>query len=305
LTTTARVAFRDGATSSVSAPVEGRVAEILVQAGDRVAAGDALVVLSSPAAAAARAAQQRATVGERVAREAVGRQQRLMEHGVGVLAELRAAEGRLAAAVAALDDAQKQVAFLGPGDGTRAVVTAPIAGTVLQRGTTVGALVGPESGAVMELGDPDALWVVADVHERDLSLVQTGAPVRIELASQSGPLAGRVVAVGAALRDDVRTAPVYVAVEPNGSVLRAGMHARAQIEVPAPDGLLLPTAAVLVKDGQRTIVYVESGEGFEPRAVTIGHVTSGHVPVLSGLQAGERVVVRGALLLDGAADQLL
>jgi cobalt-zinc-cadmium efflux system membrane fusion protein len=67
----------------------------------------------------------------------------------------------------------------------------------------------------------------------------------------------------------------------------------------------VPATAVLVKDGGRTIVYVAQQDGsFVAREVTVGHPVDGQVPVLGGLQRGQRVVVRGALLLDSAAEQL-
>jgi len=53
-------------------------------------------------------------------------------------------------------------------------------------------------------------------------------------------------------------------------------------------------------------VFVQTGEhAFEARMVKLGAPVRGWVPVISGLKSGERIVVRGALLLDGAASQML
>jgi cobalt-zinc-cadmium efflux system membrane fusion protein len=71
-------------------------------------------------------------------------------------------------------------------------------------------------------------------------------------------------------------------------------------------GLTVPVAAVLIKDGKRRVVYVQRADGrFEPRDVRVGPTSAGRVPVLEGLKPGERIVVKGALLLDSAAEQLL
>jgi len=68
----------------------------------------------------------------------------------------------------------------------------------------------------------------------------------------------------------------------------------------------LPVEAVLIKDGKDPIVYVARDDTtFERRTVQVGRTVGGRVPVVAGLAAGERVVVRGALLLDGSGDQLL
>jgi cobalt-zinc-cadmium efflux system membrane fusion protein len=84
------------------------------------------------------------------------------------------------------------------------------------------------------------------------------------------------------------------------------MYARVAIQPRQQDHVLLPAAAVLIKDGKRTVVYVETAEGvYEQRPVVVGESADGQVPVLEGIQPGERIVVRGALLLDGQAEQLL
>ena len=70
--------------------------------------------------------------------------------------------------------------------------------------------------------------------------------------------------------------------------------------------MLIPVTAVLIKDGDRSLVFVQVDEGvFEARTVVLGQPLRGMVPVQSGLKAGDRIVVRGGLLLDGAASQML
>ena len=69
---------------------------------------------------------------------------------------------------------------------------------------------------------------------------------------------------------------------------------------------MLPTAAILIKDGRETLVYVETAPNvFEARPVQVGLARGGMTPVLNGLSTGDRVVVGGALLLDGEASLLL
>ncbi|MBN8616417.1 MAG: efflux RND transporter periplasmic adaptor subunit, partial [Deltaproteobacteria bacterium] len=103
----------------------------------------------------------------------------------------------------------------------------------------------------------------------------------------------------------VRTVPVRVEVDALPPDARPGLFGRASISL-VDDGISLPSAAVLVRDGAETIVYVERDEGrFEARRVDIGPSVSGRVYVAAGLEAGERVVVEGALLLDGSVDLLL
>lgn len=301
-----RVAFREGATAHVAPPVEGRVAEIHVKVGDRVKAGDPLVTIRSPAASTARADVAAALLGRKAAHAALDRQSTMAAKGVGTEAERFQAEVELARAEAELARAQSGASLLGKGAGSSVVVTSPIDGTVLQRSATPGAMTAPGGEPLVEIGDPSALWVVLDVFERDLSLVQPGAAVRVELATVPKPLAGRVASVGGALASGSRAAPVYVSFDEQPENVRAGMFARGTIEAGKGDGVSVPVTSVLVKDGRTHVVYVEKDpRTFVRREVTVGPVVDGQVRVLTGLSTGDRLVVRGALLIDGAADQLL
>ena len=302
----ARVAFRDAAMSSVGVPVAGRIMKVHVQIGETVRVGTPLVTLHSPTAATARAKLVRAQVELQSATEMAKRQATMLEKGVGLEVEKFAADMRLREAQAEAERASKAAAFLGEGMGDTVVIRAPIGGTVVQRTATVGAAVEPGGPPLVEIGDAAALWVVADVFERELGLIHAGAETTVDLASLSQPVHGRVASVGAVVTAGLRRAPVYIALDDTRVPVRAGMYARVTIHATAQDGISLPVAAVLIKDGQHATVYVENGDGmFTPREVTVGQAIDGRVHVLAGVVPGEHVVVRGALLLDGAAEQLL
>jgi membrane fusion protein, heavy metal efflux system len=300
----ARIAFRDGAVSKLGAPLAGRVERVHVRTGDRVKSGDPLVTLDCPEAASSRAALSAARAVQRAARAGVERQNRMLEQGVGTERERLDAERNLAEAEAELARAEAAVRFVGNSKGTTVVIRSPITGTVVSRHATVGAAVESGGEPLVEVGDPSELWVVADVFERDLHLIRDGMRAQIELPSMREPLVGRVASVGAVIDGSARTAPVRISLEQNDELLRPGTFVRARIES-TEHALALPAAAVLIKD-QQTVVYVQTDPGtFVRRPVIVGHRVEGKVLVRSGVSVGDLVVVRGALLLDGAADQLL
>jgi cobalt-zinc-cadmium efflux system membrane fusion protein len=305
----ARIAFRDGAVSQVNLPIAGRVTQVHVKTGDRVRAGDALVTISSPEAAAARAQLAAATAEHDTAVHEVARQDGMAAAGVGVDSERVAAQSRLRQTEAELARARTTAAILGDGDGSTVVLRAPIEGTVIARRATVGGVAQPGGEPLIEIGNPTSLWVVADVFERELAQVQDGAAVDIELPTRPAPAAGRVVSVSSSLTGALRTAPVYIAFDDlagAGAGVRAGMFARAAIKAPPGKTIVLPAESVLIEDGKTFVVYVRTGEDlFVARKVEVGRSINGRVEILSGLAPGEQVVTRGALLLDGAAEQLL
>jgi cobalt-zinc-cadmium efflux system membrane fusion protein len=114
---------------------------------------------------------------------------------------------------------------------------------------------------------------------------------------------------GIAPRSDpeTRRAQFYVELDRAPADMRAGLLVRITLLSQAASGeLWLPVTAVLLKDGGRRVVYVEEPDGkFAPREVEVSDGRGGQVRVLKGLQAGERVVMRGALLVDREAEQLL
>ncbi|HEY0989928.1 MAG TPA: efflux RND transporter periplasmic adaptor subunit [Kofleriaceae bacterium] len=301
----ARIAFRDGAVSQVAAPIAGRIIEIHVKTGDRVKPGDALVALSSADAAAARAQLAAAIAEHDAAVQEAARQDAMASGGVGVDSERVAARSRLRQTEAELARTRATVAMLGGGDGSTVVLRAPIEGTVIARHTTVGAVAQPGGDPLIEIGNPAALWVVADVFERDLVHVRDGAAVDIELTTRAATVPGHVVSVGSALTGALRTAPVTIAFDA-ASDERAGMFARVAIKAPAATSIVIPAEAVLIEDGKTYVVYVKTGEDlFVARKVEVGRSIDGKVEIVRGVVEGEQVVVKGALLLDGAAEQLL
>jgi cobalt-zinc-cadmium efflux system membrane fusion protein len=301
----ARVAFRDGAVSRLGAPFAGRVERVQVRTGDRVAAGAALLLLDCPEAASSRASLLSAQAAVREARAALERQANMLQAGVGTERERLQAEKSVVEADAELARARASVRFAGDGQGTTVVLRAPIAGTVVSRNATVGAAVEPGGEPLIELGDPSELWIAADVFEQDLSFVREGAPATVELPSVREPLRGHVASVGAVVDGNARTAPVRIILDQQQELLRPGMFGRARIES-AEEALALPTEAVLIEGGRQTIVYVETAPGsYSRRPVVVAQPVDGKVLVSSGVAPGDPVVVQGALLLDGAAEQLL
>jgi cobalt-zinc-cadmium efflux system membrane fusion protein len=305
LTAPAHVAFQDGALAEVGAPLAGRVTQVHVRTGDTVKPGQPLVTLDCPEAAAVRAAVKTARVSLHEARLARDRERRMLEQGVGTERDTLAAETQVAELEAELARAEAAAASVGDESGTTVVLRAPIAGEVISRKATDGMAVQSGGDALVEVGDPADLWIVGDVFERDLPAVRDGARATVEFPSMQGELAGRVVSVGAVVTSGLRTAPVRVALDADAGVLRPGMYGRLRLDGAAVGGPTLPSEAVLIK-GKDSVVYVEQAPlTYARRTVTVGRPIDGKVHVLSGLTADDKVVVHGALFLDGAADQLI
>jgi cobalt-zinc-cadmium efflux system membrane fusion protein len=229
----------------------------------------------------------------------------MQREGVGTDRELVSAETKARSAEAEVGRVESGALSIGEGLGAAVIVRAPISGVVITRKASAGMAVQRGGDPLIEVGDASALWVVADVFERDLVNVHVGANSRITLPSLDQDVPGRVTMVGAVVTTGLRTAPVFLTIDEHRGTLRPGMYGRVAIDT-ADAVITVPTTAVLIKDGKDPLVYIQKDAlTYVQRRVVIGQPVEGRVQIVSGLRPGEKVVVRGALLLDGSADQLL
>jgi len=301
-----RVTFRPQAQSAVGATVAGRVVALLVRAGEVIKAGAPLLTIESADAAAARATLDVAATRLATAESIFRRQLEMIEKGVGLEVERQEAEARLKEARTEHERARQAVALIGAEPGSRVTVRAPSDGVVTSIRVSPGATVAPGGEALLELGDPAQLQVVAQVPEGELRRIAIGQQAEVELPAIAARVAAKVDSYNPRVEPESRRAQVYLEIAQRIEGLRAGMLAQVALRVGAAEGISVPVSAVLIKDGKRRVVYVERPDGaFEARDVQVGRNREGRVVILQGLTAGERVVVRGALLLDNQAEQLL
>ena len=301
-----RITFGPQAQSAVGATVAGRVDQLLVRAGEMVKAGAPLLTIESADASAARAALDQSRTKVATAEAVYRRNVEMVEKGVGLEVERQEAEARLKEARTEHERARQAVALIGAGSGSKVTVRAPSVGVVMTIRVAVGATVAPGGEALLELGDPSRLQAVAEVPEGELRRVAVGQEGEVELPALAMRVAAKVESVNPRVDPESRRAQVYLVFARPVDGLRAGMLAQIALRARAQDGISVPVAAVLIKDGKRRVVYVERPDGsFEARDVQIGRNRDGQVAILAGLSVGERVVVRGGLLLDTQAEQLL
>lgn len=302
----ARVEFHPQALAAVGTPVGARVVALHVRPGEAVKAGASLVTLQSAEAAQARATLAQAEAQAALAENLLQRQNEMLKKGVGLEVERLAAETAAKEARAELARARHMVALLGKGNGDRFTLLAPVSGTVLTVRTHVGAVVSPDADALIEVGDRSRLMVVAHVAESEVGTVAPGHSAQVRVPGLDAQRTATVVHVGSVVHGEQLRVPVYLSLDEPVAGLLPGMLAEARLRRIDNGALRLPTTAVLIKSGGERIVYVQREDGaFESRPVRTGRSGRGHVTVFEGVNRGDRVVVQGALLLDGAAEQLL
>jgi len=153
--------------------------------------------------------------------------------------------------------------------------------------------------SLFDIADLSRVWVMADVYEADLSSIRLGMSATIETASAPGrKLRGPVTFISPTVEAATRTTKVRVEIENPGGQLKPDMFADVTLDVELGSALVVPEGAI-IDAGARKLAFVDLGEGrYEPREVTLGARADAGFVVLSGLAAGEKVVVAANFLID-------
>lgn len=302
-----RTAFRPKALSAVTAPFAGRVGSVAVEPGQRVKEGAALFTIESADALGVRSSLEQARLREKVAEEVLARQSEMVRRGVGLEVERFEADMKLREARSERQRLERNTALIGAGESSAVHVRSPVNGVVVSVKVTAGSTVQPGGEPLMEIGNPGGLWVVADVPEGEAAGVSVGTKAEVTISALNTKVTGRVAGIAPRSDAETRRTPVYVELDNAPAELRAGLLVQlALADKGGNQEIWLPVTAVLVKEGGRRVVYLERADGqFVAREIEAGDQRSGRLRVLKGLAPGERVVMRGALLLDREAEQLL
>jgi Cu(I)/Ag(I) efflux system membrane fusion protein len=179
---------------------------------------------------------------------------------------------------------------------------APSSGYVLHMAVREGMHVMPAM-ELYALADLSTVWVLADVYEYEIPLVELGQQATMTLSYFPGQtFTGKVTYVYPVLETKTRTVKVRFELPNPGWKIKPGMFANVDLRIPRGKRLVVPITAVL-DSGTEQLVFIDQGQGmFEPRKVTVGVRTREAYEILEGIQAGELVVTRGNFLVDSESN---
>lgn len=296
----------------VDAPAPGRVVGLLAHVGDRVEVGTPLVELSSGDVGALRS--ELASVRTRIttAESRLERRRTLIGERLGnasdfeaaeaELADARAAEGRVLAALRAADARGTSGASRGSGGGGL-IVRSPIAGIVLEHHAFPGEAA-TQDDHLFEISDISSLWLLAHVSEAEASHLSAGTPARVTFPSRPGEVRTVTTAlVGDRVSEGSHTVEVRIDIDNADGALRPGMAANV-LFLPAGDNevLLVPRGAVQHPSAGWCVFLSLGDNRYELRRVVRGRELEGEIEILEGLTGGEELVTEGSFLLRSMAD---
>jgi len=311
--TSGTIALDDVRTGHVFSPVTGRVVAIVAGLGQRVKKGDPLAVIESPDIGTAVSDVHKAEADLIAAEHDVNRKKALFEQKAGSAADLEASNDNYRRAKAEVERARQKEQLLRLGNvdvvTQRYTLPSPVDGEILLRNINPGVEVQGQysGGATVELftiGELDKVWVLGDLYEINLARVHVGSPATVTVVAYPNKVfKGFVDWVSGSIDPNTRTVKVRCTFDNDEKLLRPMMYATVQISVDLERALAVPRSAVL-RLGEQRVVFVQVGEAdgrvrFRQVGVDVDEgEASPWLAVRKGIQADQRVVVSGAILLS-------
>ena len=306
-----RLIWDEDKTVRVFTPFAGSVRKVLAQVNQPVAKGAPLAEILSPDYGQALAEARKAETDFRRAERTLNRARELTEHGAAPAKELEAAEADFESSRAEKERTSARLAIYGAGEtpaGNGFLLPSPLDGTVVEKNISLGQEVRPDqmlanipqyTAPLFVITDPGRLWVQIDATETELPRFQPGAEFTFTTRAFEGQsFTGKVETVSEFLDPATRTVKIRGTVENTLRALKAEMF--VSVNLPGGEELAasVPANAVFLR-GEKHYVFLEPQPGeFTRKEVKIGSENGGQIPIVAGLQPGERVVTEGCLLLQ-------
>lgn len=272
--------------SVIEAKVSGKIEQMLVSPGQKVKRGELL------ASVEAHEMQSRLDQALAVRQQTDGDMKRfasLLEAKILSQSEYDGALSKFKVADAAVKEAETMLSYT--------KVTAPFAGVIVRKHADVGDLATPGK-PLLEMEDSSALRFEADVPEAVVGKLTLADKLPVRISALERELEGVISEIAPVADSASRT--FLVKLDLPGTIgLRAGQFGRVAMPVGETSALRVPATA-LVQRGQMELVFIINDGGAQLRLVKTGKRIGNEVELVSGVSAGERIVVENAAgLVDG------
>ncbi|NOS69400.1 MAG: efflux RND transporter periplasmic adaptor subunit [Verrucomicrobia bacterium] len=193
-----------------------------------------------------------------------------------------------------------------PADAITSQILAPISGTVVEKKIYAGQYV-QEGEKLFEIADFATMWFQFRAYEQDLPWIHAGQKVDVTTPSLPGKVvAGVIKFIDPNLDEATRSTKVRVELEnpivDGRRLFSHRLYADGVVHLDAPEAVVIPRSAI-IQTGPEAIAFVDQGGGgYARRVLQLGRRGDALVEIISGVSAGEKVVVNGNLLIDGQAE---
>lgn len=288
-------------TTAVLTPLAGRLVTLKIALGDRVKKGQVLAVIDSPDLGQAYDDDAKAADAFRLADKNLERQ--VGQHGIGAASDkdLDQAKSDRAQALAEYTRTQARLRMLGASaDRSHLLaVAATMSGSITALSVAPGDMINDPTQALMTIADLSTVWVTALVPEKDVRAVHKGQSAEVSLTAYPDKvLRGNVLFVSDVIEADSRRNKLRIAFANGDTLLKPNMFATVTVTGPERSEIVVPSSALLMNNDRTSVFVATAPWTFERRTVDPDLGDGATVAIRSGLVAGDRVVVKGGILLN-------
>ncbi|MEO6212337.1 MAG: efflux RND transporter periplasmic adaptor subunit [Vicinamibacterales bacterium] len=296
--------------------LQGVVTDVRKKAGDRVARGDVMAVLSSRELADAKSDYLKAAHHLAFNRVTLEREESLWRKKISPERDYLEARRAVDEAELNMQLAGQTLRVLGvataalPNLGSapaeslaRYEIRAPLAGTVVERNVTIGESVTADA-QIFTVADLSTVWVEISVYAKDLGAVRQGQSAVVVSTDLGIEANGRIDFVGRLVGEETRTAIARLSLPNPAGLWRPGLFAtvklvREQTAIPIAVSV---DAIQTFRDWQ--VVFIKFGDWFEARPLQLGRSDGEWVEVLSGLKAGDQYAATNSFAVKAEIGKL-
>lgn len=177
-------------------------------------------------------------------------------------------------------------------------VKAPINGTIIESNIFIGTNF-EEGFTLFKIADIENLWVVVNIHEKDMINVKLNSSVEIKISSSPEKIFhGKLTAIGSFVDKGTKTVKGRIEIFDKSGILKPGMFVEALIYKEGTEEILsVPEEAIRKIEGKDVVFVVRGNGSFEVREVKLGKSIGEYIEIKEGLKEGEDIVTEGSFIL--------
>lgn len=287
--------------SKVFIPCSGKIQGVSVEVGDYVKSGQLLATVFSQDAADYEKQLSDILTEIKLAQRELSMRQDLYKSGMASAKDVEEAHGRLDVARAEQSRLQSVAHVNGFSRQSNASLHAPISGYIFVKNVYNGSYIDDTNNdaPAFEIADLSSVWIVADVYESDISKVTQDAKVYVTILSYPDEaIDGRIDKIYRNLDSESKTMKVRVKLSNSNGKLMPGMFANVHILLSGAGrrAMQVPAQSIVFENGNNYVVVADRNGKWHRQEVKVAHQDGKHAYIVSGVNIGDRVIDRNALL---------
>ena len=287
--------------SKVFVPCTGKIQGITVEVGDYVNRGQLLATVFSQDAAEYGKQLNDINTEIRLARRELSMKQDLQKSGMVADKDIEEARGRLDIALAEKSRLQSVARVNGFSGQSNAAVHAPVSGYVFSKNVYNGSYISDENNdtPAFEIADLSSVWIIADVYESDIRKVHIGDNVYVTvLAYPDVAIRGVIDNVYRNIDSDSKTMKVRIKLANAKGLLMPGMFVNVHVLLSGAGKRMMqvPAQSIVFENGNNYVIVVDGKGKCRRQEVKVAHQDGIKAYLNGGVNIGDRVVDKNALL---------